>query len=146
MMDTKYISIGRCNGKSGLGIEQAFRRDLKLPGHPEVRVTVDSLNAMVHMSLDFYGYNNYATFVDFYGLDNKDHTNKLPRIKRVIFNEPATIVLWGDNTKTIVKCQEGDIYDPEKGLYACIVKKVLGNKSNFNNVINKLVAEYKEVE
>lgn len=70
----------------------------------------------------------------------------LPRIKKVIFNEPATIVLWEDNTKTVVKCQEGDIYDPEKGLYAAMVKKALGNKSNFNNVINKWVAEYKEEE
>lgn len=56
-------------------------------------------------------------------------------IKRVIFNGPATIVFWNDGTKTIVKCQEGDSFDKEKGIALCIAKKVLGNQSNFNNVI-----------
>lgn len=142
-------------------IEQYFP---KLPGNPEVRVSVDTSGRdMVHMSLDFYGYDSYAAFANFYTngkpetkLEVDHHLNRinyvsyaqglagLPPIKRVIFNDPATIVLWGDNTKTVVKCQEGDIYDPEKGLYAAMVKKALGNKSNFNNVINKWLAECKE--
>ena len=29
-------------------------------------------------------------------------TNK-EKIKKVIFNDPATIILWSDNTKTVVK-------------------------------------------
>ena len=29
---------------------------------------------------------------------------KDPKIKNVIFNDPATIVFWSDGTKTIVKC------------------------------------------
>ncbi len=55
--------------------------------------------------------------------------------KRVIFNDPATIVIWEDGSKTIVKCQKGDVYDPEKGLALCFMKKALGNKGNFNNVL-----------
>ena len=55
--------------------------------------------------------------------------------KRVIFNDPATIVIWEDGSKTIVKCQKGDVYDPEKGLALCFMKKTLGNKGNFNNVL-----------
>lgn len=58
-------------------------------------------------------------------------------IKKVIFNNPATIVLWSDGTKTVVKCQEGDVYDPEKGLAMAISKKALGNKGNFNEVFKK---------
>lgn len=58
-------------------------------------------------------------------------------VKNVIFNNPATIVLWSDGTKTVVKCQEGDVYDPEKGLAMAISKKALGNKGNFNNVFKK---------
>lgn len=58
-------------------------------------------------------------------------------IDRVIFNNPATIVFWKDGTKTVVKCQEGDIYSPETGLALCIAKKALGNKSNFNDVFKK---------
>lgn len=33
-------------------------------------------------------------------------TPALPKIERVIFNPPATIVFWSDKTKTVVKCSE----------------------------------------
>jgi hypothetical protein len=58
-------------------------------------------------------------------------------VNKVIFNDPATIVLWSDGTKTVVKCQEGDVFDPEKGLAMAISKKALGNKGNFNEVFKK---------
>lgn len=58
-------------------------------------------------------------------------------VKKVIFNDPATIVLWSDGTKTAVKCQDGDVFDPEKGLAMAISKKALGNKGNFNEVFKK---------
>lgn len=48
-------------------------------------------------------------------------------IKKVIFNDPATIVFWSDGTKTVVKAGANDIFDPEKGLAMAISKKVLGN-------------------
>ena len=65
--------------------------------------------------------------------------NNMPEIRDVIFNEPATIVLWKDGTKTVVKCGKGDSYDKEKGLAMCIVKKINGNKGNFNNLFKKWV-------
>lgn len=49
--------------------------------------------------------------------------------KKVIFNPPATIVLWPDKTKTVVKCNEKDEYDKMKGLALCYMKKFLGNDS-----------------
>lgn len=67
------------------------------------------------------------------------------RIKKVIFNDPATIVLWKDGTKTVVKCQPGDIYSEEYGLALCIAKKALGNQSNFNNVFKKWIPEEKTI-
>lgn len=55
-----------------------------------------------------------------------------PKIEKVIFNNPATIVFWSDNTKTVVKCGD-EKFDPEKGLAMAISKKFLGtNKSNSN--------------
>ena len=60
-----------------------------------------------------------------------------PNIKDVIYKDPATIVLWKDGSKTVVKCQKGDTYDPEKGLVMCIIKKICGNKGNYNNEIKK---------
>ena len=67
---------------------------------------------------------------------------KLPEIKKVIFNEPTTIVLWADGTKTIVRCQKGDTYSKETGLAVAICKKALGNKGNFNKVFKKWIPEY----
>lgn len=59
------------------------------------------------------------------------------RIKKVIFNDPATIVLWKDGTKTVVKCQENEVFDPEKGLAMAMCKKMLGNKYEYYNVFKK---------
>lgn len=63
-------------------------------------------------------------------------------IYKVIFNAPATIVLWKDGTKTIVKAGKGEAYDPEKGLAMAITKKALGNEGNYYNVIRKWVDDY----
>ena len=75
----------------------------------------------------------------------KPNTTKLPEIKDVIFNEPATIVMWSDGTKTVVKCQEGENYDPEKGMAMAISKKALGNKGNYCEVFKKWLPEEEEV-
>lgn len=63
-------------------------------------------------------------------------------IKQVIFNDPATIVLWTDGTKTVVKA-ENEPFDPEKGLAMAISKKALGNKGNYYNVFTKWLPEEK---
>lgn len=60
-------------------------------------------------------------------------------IEKVHFNNPATVVLWKDGTKTVVKCGENDRYDPEKGLAMAIAKKALGNQGNYYNEIRKWV-------
>ena len=55
-------------------------------------------------------------------------TKALPRIKDVIFNDPATIVFWEDGTKTVVKTTEGDEFNPHTGLATAIAKKTLGDE------------------
>lgn len=67
-------------------------------------------------------------------------------IKKVIFNDPATIVFWYDGTKTVVKCQPGDTYDKRMGLALCIAKKALGNKGNYNKVFDKWIPEELELK
>ena len=64
-----------------------------------------------------------------------------PEIENVIFNDPATVVMWSDGTKTVVKCQPGDTYSKETGLALCIAKKYLGNKGNFNEVFKQWIPE-----
>lgn len=68
-------------------------------------------------------------------------------IKKVIFNDPATIVFWSDNTKTVVKAQDLDDFDPEKGMAMAIAKKFLGTNesgSNYYEEIKKWVEPYYE--
>lgn len=69
---------------------------------------------------------------------NKAIRNK---IKKVIFNDPATIVFWSDGKKTVVKCGERDIYDPEKGLAMAIAKRALGNEGNYYELFKKWLPE-----
>ena len=55
-------------------------------------------------------------------------SRKVPEIEKVIFNPPATIVFWADDTKTVVKCMEGKEFDRWTGLSMCIVKKMYGKR------------------
>lgn len=64
-----------------------------------------------------------------------------PKIEKVIFNEPATIVIWDDGTKTIVKCCEDDVYSKEAGLAMCICKKLYGNDNQFKKEFKKWIPE-----
>lgn len=74
-------------------------------------------------------YNNYNNMP-------KMSVNKFD-IEKVVFNDPATIVFWKDGTKTVVKCQQGDIFDKEKGLAMAIAKRALGDKGNYNEILKK---------
>lgn len=65
----------------------------------------------------------------------------LPEIKNAYFNNPCTVVIWMDGTKTMVRCQEGDTYSKETGLALCIAKKAFGNMPNFNNIFKKWIPE-----
>ena len=55
----------------------------------------------------------------------------IPKIKKVLYNEPAVIVFWEDDTKTVVRAQDGEPYDKEKGLAMAISKKALGNDRDY---------------
>ena len=73
-------------------------------------------------------------------------SSHIPEIKNVIFNDPATIVFWEDGTKTVVKCQDGDEFDPEKGLAMAIAKKAYGNKGNYCNKMKKWLPKEEPVD
>lgn len=64
--------------------------------------------------------------------------NKNCEIKKVHFNDPMTIVIWSDGTKTIVKAKNEE-FDPEKGLAMAIAKKAMGNKYNYIKEFEKWI-------
>ena len=69
-------------------------------------------------------------------------------IKKVIYNDPATIIFWSDGTKTIVKCMKDEDYDPEKGFMAAVTKKVFGDKYGWvmRHHVKPTVENEKEVD
>lgn len=73
--------------------------------------------------------------------------SRFPKIKNVIFNEPATIVFWSDNTKTVVKCYSEE-FDPEKGIAMAYAKKVaeMNGESGYYRQIKKWADKYWEQE
>lgn len=76
--------------------------------------------------------------------DKTDQTPNPCIAERVIFNPPATIAIWKDGSKTVVKCDEKDEYDPMYGLSLCYMKKALGNTSRGLN--DALRVGYDELE
>ena len=58
-------------------------------------------------------------------------------VEDVKFSGDRTIVFFGDGTKVIVKCQEGDTFDKEKGLAVACMKKLFDNTNVFNEVMRK---------
>lgn len=63
-----------------------------------------------------------------------------PPIRNVIFSGRATIVFWEDNTKTVVKCDKEDVYDPHTGLAEAIAKKALGD--DYRRLFRKYIKQY----
>ena len=46
---------------------------------------------------------------------------------KVIFNSPATIVIFNDGTKIVSKCDKEDKFSKETGFLMCMLKRVYGN-------------------
>ena len=69
--------------------------------------------------------------------ETKQSTNRRVKIKDIIFSDPATVVFWSDDTKTVVKTRGGEKYDKEKGLAMAIVKKITGNTGNYYNIFKE---------
>ena len=68
-------------------------------------------------------------------------TTKMPCINKVIFNPPATIIIWNDGTKTICKVGLDDTYDPEVGFAMCIAKKYMGSRHQIEKQCEKYYEE-----
>lgn len=76
----------------------------------------------------------------------RDKNNIIRRvsIERVIYSNPATVVIWDDGTKTVCKCFANDQYNPETGLTVCILKKLVGASAVKDTITAWLPnAEYK---
>lgn len=101
-------------------------------------IDITCWSAMQHMYNRGYRPDGKPYYSGFRGAYN----TRVPAIKNVVFNDPATIVIWADGTKTVVKTQNGEEFDPEKGLAMSITKKAFGNQGNYYETIKKWVEKY----
>jgi hypothetical protein len=110
-----------------------------------LRITKGPMELEAHLIGTFKPGTTVATVKDIHeDLNNLLLGHGPMQIKKVIFNPPATIVLWEDGEKTVVKIQNGEAYDPEKGLAMAIAKRALGNEGNYFNHIKKWTDKYGE--
>lgn len=130
-----------------VGAEAEIRFDNKATGETMVRTVTVTSTQLEHIGEGRF----IATMTGFVErCSNKlvsykaDHTPNPCIAERVIFNPPATIAIWKDGSKTVVKCDEKDEYDPMYGLALCYMKKAIGNTSRGLN--DALRIGYDELE
>lgn len=85
----------------------------------------DMINSLLYSVPTFY------MAKDEFKLPTKEDMNTMFGVskfeyKKIIFNGPCTIILWKDGTKTIAKASDGEMFDPEKGVAICFMKRALG--------------------
>jgi hypothetical protein len=55
---------------------------------------------------------------------------------RIIFNNKSTICYFPDGDKVVVTCHEGEAYEKEVGVMACIMKKLYGTRAEFLRTVH----------
>ncbi len=112
------------------------KRAYLVTDNTRVPVLIDTIEVACGEAPSFEGHMLEPTLSDI--IDRRVNSfmskpTKLPGIKTVHFSGPVTAVIWEDKTKTIVRANDGEFIDYEKGLAMAIAKKVLGtNKSGSN--------------
>lgn len=82
------------------------------------------------------------TFTDAEGVDRFFEAKQygVPKIKRVIFRNPATIVFWADGTKTVVRCGKDEPFSEYNGLINAIAKRAYGGTAkHFHEITDKAI-------
>jgi hypothetical protein len=90
------------------GFTQLSKKELKY-AEADAKAAKEEIKKMV----------NYTFGVPMFGVPKFEY-------KKIIFNGPCTIILWKDGTKTIAKASDGEMFDPEKGVAICFMKRALG--------------------
>jgi hypothetical protein len=110
--------------------------EMKLVGY-----TNDELLTLNKLASNFYNIKiereDAAMAATLYGRSKIEFMPRDIKVEKVIFNKPATIIFWSDNTKTVVVCGENDEYDAEKGFFIACAKKLFGNDYKAVGRMNK---------
>lgn len=82
-----------------------------------------------------------------YGFRQEDRNTAMTsvNVKKIIFNSPATIVFWGDGTKTVVKTMSEESFDMYNGFTAALAKKVYGNSTRVRKIVHNFKDSYYKI-
>lgn len=68
-----------------------------------------------------------------------------PMPKKVIYSGRATIVIWDDGTKTVVKCSRHDDWSPDAGFLWALGERIYGSKAQLVKAMREHASyEYKK--
>lgn len=98
----------------------------------------------------------YHTVKSNLDLDDDEHPCEdcwgygIPCVDRVIFSGPATVVIFTDGSKSMVKCMEGEKFERYAGFCAAIMKRLFGSTTAAKNLMEEhdvaRIAEAREAE
>ena len=71
-------------------------------------------------------------------------SNILSLVKKVIINPPATIVIWKDGRKEVVKCSKDEDFNAEVGVAMCFMKRIFKSRNQFTKLVDGAWDEYKK--
>lgn len=55
--------------------------------------------------------------------------------RKIIFNDPVSVVFWNDGTKTIVRRTKGEKFNKYTAFTAALAKKIFGNNTRVNAIV-----------
>lgn len=70
---------------------------------------------------------------DFKGYKYHRYNSYIP--KRIIYNDPATVVFWKDGTKTVVKRAPNEVSNHYTAFCAALAKKIFETNSHVNRIV-----------
>lgn len=116
-------------------------------GHELDRNIVCALEAVEETPM----HDHVPTLLDVMSEEVKKASNKysLERAmtpETIILNGKATVVIWPDKTKTVVKCSEGEVYSPYNAFASALAIKIFGSNSALKKMLENRTVEQKKKE
>ena len=102
-------------------------------GSNDIREMVDLLTGKL-IKPDPERSNRYSLSIDVHHVETVE-PEKMYTPKKIIRNGPATIVMWPDNTKTVVKRADGEEDNTYSAFCAALAIKIFGSNSKLKKTV-----------
>ena len=87
---------------------------------------------------------NIVTTTNYFNTSNSNiniFNDRRLKVKKVIYNDPATIVYFSDGSRVVVKRHESDEFDEQTGFLMCLAKKLVGTEE-LHRALRKNIENY----